>query len=155
MIRTDRLFIVPLSYEELVSRVYSFSGMITNEEEQNNFIEYSLKPMKVSEERQHKWFTIWDAKDSDGNRVLECGFICPPIKKIVEVWYYATKEYMNNGFATEAIKGLIKFATCFDIENVCASIKPDNIASKRVAEKCGMNYLMDNKEMQIYNLNLK
>lgn len=155
MIRTERLLLVPLTYEQLVSRVYARTGMVTNDEEEKNFVEYSLKPMKLAEEKNRNWFTIWDAMDSDGNRVLECGYICPPIQKIVEVWYYATKEFMNKGFATEAVKGLIKFATAFDINHVCASIRPDNIASKRVAEKCGLTYLSDNKEMKIYNLKLK
>lgn len=46
MIRTERLHIVPLNYYELLSYVYSMSGMISNKEEQGNVVEYSLKQMK-------------------------------------------------------------------------------------------------------------
>jgi len=155
MIKTERLHITPLNLSETKCRVYSWTGMVSNQEEEDNFVKYTIQKMEIAPQTHHKWYTIWDAKDSWGNRILECGFICPPVQKIVEVWYYTSKEYMNKGFATEAIKGLIKFATCFDIQNVCASIAKDNVASRRVAEKCGLTYLMNNKEMQVYNLQLK
>lgn len=129
--------------------------MVTNQEEEDNFVRYSIKPMEVAPEKEHFWYTIWDAKDSWGNRILECGFICPPIQKIVEVWCYTTEQFKNKGYGTEALRGLVRFASAFDIENVCASVKPDNYASKKMLEKSGFRYLADNNDMQVYNQSIK
>jgi ribosomal-protein-alanine N-acetyltransferase len=157
LIRTNRLHIVPLSYEELVSRVYSFSGMITNVEEQENFIKYSLIPMKNAPERLHKWFTSWVAY-FEGEEILECGFICPPTEhKVVEVFIYTKKEFQNKGFGTEAINGLVRLSTAYNnINHVCASIAKDNYASQRLFEKCGFKFLQDmNNGMKCYNNQIK
>jgi len=157
MIRTERLHIIPLSYYELLSRVYSYSGMITNDEEQANVIEYSLKPMKEAPEDLQKFYTFWLGY-CEGEEVIEVGFICPPTKdKVVEVFCYTKPEFQNKGFATESINGLVRFATAYDnIHHVCASVAKDNYASQRVFEKCGFKYLQDlvsgNK---VYNLTIK
>lgn len=157
MIRTERLHIIPLSYEQLVSRVYSFSGMVTNKEEQDNFIQYSLKPMKVAEEKNKNWYTSWVAY-CDGQEVLECGFLCPPtVHKVVEVFCYTLPEFQKRGFGTEAIKGLVNFATAFkNIHHVCASVAKDNLPSQKMFLKNGFEYLttMDNG-MKVYNKQIK
>lgn len=157
MIRTERLHIVPLSYEQLVSRVYSYSGMITNDEEQQNVIQYSLKPMSKAPESQHFWYTFW-LGFYNGKEVLECGFLCPPTEhKVVEVFCYTRPEFQKRGFGTEAIKGLVKFATAFkDINYVCASVAKDNIPSQKMFLKNGFEYLTEMKNgMNVYNLTLK
>lgn len=157
MIRTERLHIVPLSYYELLSRVYSCSGMITNKEEQDNVIEYSLKPMKDAPEHLQKWYTFWLAF-FEGEEVLECGFLCPPTEhNVVEVFCYTKPEFQKRGFGTEAIKGLVKFATAFkEIHHVCASVAKDNLPSQKMFLKNGFQYLtqMDNG-MNVYNLTIK
>lgn len=157
MIRTERLHIVPLSYEQLVSRVYGFSGMITNKAEQDNFIEYALKPMKKAPINLHNWYTSWVAY-FNGVEVLECGFICPPTEqKVVEVFCYTKPEFQKRGFGTEAIKGLVKFASSFkNIYHVCASIAKDNLSSQKMFLKNGFKYLADmDNGMQVYNITIK
>ena len=157
MIRTERLHIIPLSYYELVSRVYSFSGMIDSLEHQENFIKFALNPMKEADESQHKWYTSWVAY-FEGQEVLECGFICPPTEhEVVELFIYTKKDFQNKGFATEAINGLVKLSTSYqNIKYVCASIDKENFASQRVFEKCGFYYLQDlNDQMKIYNKQIK
>lgn len=156
MIRTERLHIVPFSYEQLVSRVYSFSGMITNEEEQSNFIKYSLNPMRDAPEKDHKWYTSWAAY-FEGEEVLECGYICPPTEhNVVEVWCYTKPEFQRQGFGTEAIKGLVRFATAFkEVHHVCASVAKGNIASQKMLENNGFYFLQEmNNGMLCYNKQL-
>lgn len=156
MIRTERLHIVPLSYEQLVSRVYSFSGMVSNKEEQDNFIKYSLIPMKNDEERNHKWYTSWVGY-YEGEEVLECGYICPPTEhKVVEVFIYTKKEFQKQGFGTEAVKGLVRFATAFDIKFVCASVAKDNLPSQKLFLKSGFYFLQDmDNGMKCFNQQIK
>jgi len=153
LIRTDRLHIIPLTYEQLVSRVYSFSGMITNEEEQENFIKYALKPMKEAPEKDRFWFTSWVGY-YEGQEVLECGFICPPTEhKVVEVFIYTKPEFQKQGFGTEAVKGLVRLCTAYhNIKYVCASIAKDNIPSQKLFEKSGFYFLQDmDNGMKCYN----
>ena len=157
MIRTERLHIEPINYPELVSRVYSLSGMISNEEEQSNVIEYTLKPMKDKGEREQMFHTFWIAYFK-GEEVLECGFICPPtVHNVVELFCYTRKEFQNKGFGTEAIKGLLRFSEAFeDIKFVCASIDKDNKASQRIFQKNGFDYLADTPQgMMVFNKQIK
>ena len=157
MIRTERLHIRPLNYYELVSRVYSFSGMITNEEEQQNVIEYTLKPMKEAPEEDHKFYTFWIA-EHNGEEVLECGYLCPPtIHNVVEVFCYTRPQYQKQGFGTEAIKGLVRFSEAFDnIKYVCASVAKDNLPSQKMFLKNGFYYLSDAPSgMMVFNKQIK
>jgi len=157
MIKTERLHIVPLSYNELLSRVYSYSGMITNDGEQENFIKYSLTPMKNATESQRKWYTSWVGY-YNGEEVLECGFICPPTEhKVVEVFIYTKPEFQKQGFGTEAVKGLVRLCTAYDnIKYVCASIAKDNIPSQKLFEKSGFYFLQDmDNGMKCYNQIIK
>ena len=58
---------------------------------------------------------------------------------------------MNKGFGTEAIKAMVQFAKDNgDIDFVGASIDTDNLASKRMVEKCGFEYGGIHKEVDIY-----
>ncbi|MCL2883862.1 MAG: GNAT family N-acetyltransferase [Oscillospiraceae bacterium] len=62
----------------------------------------------------------------------------PEINDEVEIGYSVLEEYRNQGYATEAAAAVVKFA--FEQagqEVLCAIVKPENIASRRVIEKLG------------------
>jgi len=151
------LHIVPLNYFELLSRVYSYSGMITNDEEQTNVIEYTLKPMKNAPQWEHRFYTFWIGY-FNGIEILECGYICPPTEHhVVEVWCYTKPEFQRQGFGTEAIKGLVRFSTAFkEIHHVCASVAKDNLPSQKMLEKSGFYFLQEmGNGMLCYNNQIK
>lgn len=157
MIRTERLHIVPLNYYELLSYVYSYSGMVSNDEELNNVVEYSLRPMKEAPEHLKKWYTFWLGY-YEGQEVLQCGFICPPTEhQVVEVFCYTNKEFQKQGFGTEAIKGLVRFSEAFkNIKYVCASVAKDNEPSKKMLKKNDFYYLQDTPSgMMVFNKQIK
>lgn len=157
MIRTERLHIVPLNYYELLSYVYSYSGMVSNDEELNNVVEYSLRPMKEAPEHLKKWYTFWLGY-YEGQEVLQCGFICPPTEhQVVEVFCYTNKEFQKQGFGTEAIKGLVRFSESYDnIKYVCASVAKDNEPSKKMLKKNDFYYLQDTPSgMMVFNKQIK
>jgi len=57
-----------------------------------------------------------------------------------EVGFCLTKKYWNNNYMTEALKEVIKFfIEEVELNVVYAECTSDNIASKRVMEKAGMN----------------
>lgn len=57
-----------------------------------------------------------------------------------EFGYSFRPEFWNNGYATEALKALIKFAYDLGIRDFCASFAIDNPASGKVMEKCGLHF---------------
>jgi len=72
-----------------------------------------------------------------------CGIDKRKEKYLNPVLYYLLKEkYWNNGYATEAANNVLKY--CFNelnIEQIDAGVDKENIASKKVLEKIGMNYI--------------
>lgn len=54
--------------------------------------------------------------------------------------YSFRHEFWNNGYATETLKALIKFAYDLGIRDFCASFAVDNPASGKVMEKCGLHF---------------
>ena len=62
----------------------------------------------------------------------------PELTGEVEIGYGILEEHRNKGYATEAAKAVVQFA--FEQagqEVLCAIVKPENIASRRVIEKLG------------------
>ena len=58
--------------------------------------------------------------------------------KNAEIGYWIGKRYWNKGFATEAVKLMLKFAfEKLKLHRVYASLFEENKASRRVLEKCG------------------
>jgi RimJ/RimL family protein N-acetyltransferase len=59
----------------------------------------------------------------------------------IEIGFILKKPAWGKGYATEACKRLLKFA--FEespLEEIVATIDPENTASRRVLEKCGLVY---------------
>jgi len=61
-----------------------------------------------------------------------------PIDEEFEIGYHIAKDYTNNGYATEAVKSfldyMMKKKNLNKVYGICLS---ENLASKRVMEKCG------------------
>ncbi|HTS87970.1 MAG TPA: GNAT family N-acetyltransferase [Gemmatimonadales bacterium] len=86
------------------------------------------------------WWT-WLAADRATGRVTGAlGFGGPPDPEGAVMIGYATYPGADHrGFATEATAALVAWAlTQPGVTRVCASIPPDNVPARRVAEKVGM-----------------
>ncbi len=58
-----------------------------------------------------------------------------------EVGYTFHPDHWGRGYATEAVRAMIHYLfTDFGVDRVEASLHPDNIASARVIEACGMTF---------------
>ena len=68
-----------------------------------------------------------------------------------EIGFAIGQKYWNKGYTTEAFKAMIDF--CFDIgvHKVVASHIVENVASKRVIEKCGLIYEGRRKDDILYH----
>ena len=69
----------------------------------------------------------------------------------IEVGYAIGKKYWNQGYVTEALDAFIKFLFSLGVHKVMASHFLENVASKRVMEKCGMVYQGIVKEEVYYH----
>ena len=59
-----------------------------------------------------------------------------------EVGFLLDKPFWGKGYATEAALASLKFGfEHFKFDHMIALVHPENMASRRVIEKCGMNYV--------------
>ena len=59
-----------------------------------------------------------------------------------EVGFLLDRAFWGKGYATEAAQASIKFGfDRFELDHIIALVHPDNLASWRVIEKCGMTYI--------------
>ena len=62
-------------------------------------------------------------------------------KKTAEVGYNLAYDYWNNGYATEALGGIINNLFNNGVDRIISKHHIDNPASGRVMEKCGMRFV--------------
>ncbi|MFN8651951.1 MAG: GNAT family N-acetyltransferase [Gemmatimonadales bacterium] len=86
------------------------------------------------------WWTWLTIDKATGKATGASGFGGPPDEEGAVMIGYATYPGANRkGFASEAAEALVQWALQQPgVKRVCASIPPDNIAARRVAEKIGM-----------------
>ena len=76
-----------------------------------------------------------------GRLIGDCGAVWQDVecRMELEIGYHVHRERWGRGFATEAAKAAMEDAFGrFDVERVVSMIRPENVASRRVAEKNGM-----------------
>lgn len=59
----------------------------------------------------------------------------------IEVGYVISPAYQGNGYASEALRAVIEELFRMGYEHIMAGFFEENIASRRVMEKCGMHLL--------------
>ena len=84
-------------------------------------------------------FWVWSATLDDGTAVGSGGFGGRPTEnRRLTVGYGVHEEHRGQGYATELLTLLAEWALARpEIDVVRATIRPDNVASLRVAEKAG------------------
>jgi [ribosomal protein S5]-alanine N-acetyltransferase len=78
---------------------------------------------------------------ASGALIGDCGAVWQEIEgsSELEIAYHVNRERWNQGFATEAATAVIDYAFGeFGVERVVSMIRPENGASRRVAEKNGL-----------------
>ena len=91
--------------------------------------------------REHG-FGLWVLETHDGRFVGDCGLTMQEVEghQEVEVGYHVCVERQNQGFATEAATAVRTFAAEHGVQRLVAIIHPENVPSRRVAEKIGLRY---------------
>ncbi|MEM8806829.1 MAG: GNAT family N-acetyltransferase, partial [Cyanobacteria bacterium P01_G01_bin.38] len=78
----------------------------------------------------------------NGTVIGFCGLVHPNNQPETEIKYALHRRFWGAGLATEAVKGMLKYGRCeFQIPEVIATVASENIASRRVLLKAGMEAL--------------
>ncbi|MCA1444018.1 GNAT family N-acetyltransferase [Ensifer sp. IC4062] len=85
------------------------------------------------------WFQFALERTEDRAVIGDCGLkTFESDIRLAQIGYTIARQYWGQGYATEAVRGLIEYAFGnFPIHRITASVDPRNAASLRVLEKCG------------------
>ncbi|HSK74640.1 MAG TPA: GNAT family N-acetyltransferase [Pyrinomonadaceae bacterium] len=110
-------------------------------------------------------FGLWATVLKENNRFIgRCGLLYQEIEgvKDLELAYLIDRDFWGKGLATEAAGEIMNLGfNRFGFTRIIAVIKPENAASIRVAEKCGLNYereisdFKDFGKVSLYSRSLK
>ena len=83
---------------------------------------------------------LWILEDKEGEFVGDCGLTWQTVDGVeeLEVGYHVLPCRQGEGLASEAAAACLAFAHGLGRRRVIAIIRPDNLASRRVAEKIGL-----------------
>jgi RimJ/RimL family protein N-acetyltransferase len=93
-------------------------------------------------------YGLWVIETHDGEFVGDCGLTWQSVNgaQRLEVGYHVRADMQGRGLATEAAAACRNFARDqLKAPELVAIIHPDNLASRRVAEKLGMTHLEDHR----------
>ena len=125
------------------------SGMIQKWENtcrtrQKKEIDYEyVKELEVLGDDEECCYLIPVFKDSL-ERVGTCSFMISDDKKVYDIAYCVHKNYWGQGYATEIAQGMIDYARSQGAEKVTIFVGQENVASNRVAQKCGGKIVSEN-----------
>ena len=92
--------------------------------------------------QQHPQLGLWATIHKETGRFIgRCGLLTWEINGVsqIEIAYLINKVYWNQGLATEAAQGLLRYGfEKLKLSRMICMMHPDNTASQRVAEKIGM-----------------
>lgn len=94
-------------------------------------------------------YGLWLVETHDGEFVGDCGLTWQNVngRSELEVGYHVRVELQGRGYATEAALACLEYARdVVGAGRLVAIIHPDNMASRRVAERIGMRHLEDDLE---------
>lgn len=134
VVRAEHLTIYPLSDSEI-------ENLIASELDTDMKQAYSemLDGCKQNPE-QRIWYAVWNMQlnDGTGRSVGDLSFKGLNSNGMVEIGYGIKKEYEGQGYMTEAVTAMARWASEQNgVKYVEAETDPDNRASQRVLEKSG------------------
>lgn len=166
IIETNRLILRKITnddYKEIadilqdINVMYAWEKSFSDEEVQN-WINQNLKRY------DNEGYSYFLALNKEDNKVV--GVMGPLIENIedkeyIGVAYILNKNSWGYGYASEGVKACIDYAfNKLDVKKVIAEIRPNNVASLKVAKRLNMKIegsfikIYDNKEMEhlIYSI---
>ncbi|AFM05529.1 acetyltransferase, ribosomal protein N-acetylase [Bernardetia litoralis DSM 6794] len=148
MITTDRLILKPLNYNQLIKHINCNNSLEkelnlntnsrTLSPELREFFEQKLLLNLANSNKNYLYSTLWIAISKVTNQIIGDLSIAgqPNQEGEIEIGYETYKEFQNQGFMTEMIEAIIKWAkTESKIKSIIALTKETNNASCKVLQK--------------------
>jgi RimJ/RimL family protein N-acetyltransferase len=166
MIKTKRLILKPLSYEQLKKYIRLDNSLETelnlNETsrtispELKEALEQAILPNVADTSKNYLFSTLWTVISTQENKMV--GDLCfvgePNTEGDVEIGYGTYEEFRKRGFMTEAVAGIIKWAEKQpNIRSIIASTDKSNIDSYSILER--NNFIKSGETETLYNWRLK
>jgi len=146
-IRTQHLSLVPLrpGDAEILYRIYNVDGVL------RYFPNTTPPPLEkvqrfVADQQAH-WekhgYGNWGILPEGEHEIIGwAGLWYLPELDETEMGYLLDCPFWGKGYATEAARASLRFGfEHFNLDHIIALVHPDNLASRRVVEKCGMTYV--------------
>ncbi len=148
MIETERLRLVPLTYDQLLMYVRADHSLekelLLNASSRiispdlKEALECMILPKVADPKKNYLYTTLWTLISKAENIMV--GDLCfygePDAKGEIEIGYGTYDEFQGKGYMTEAVGGMIEWAKAQPkIRSIIADSTKDNKASLRVLEK--------------------
>ena len=92
----------------------------------------------LTQHASSRWGMYYIVRTADAQLVGNCGFKGEPRNHAVELGYSIASEHQRNGYASEAVRGLVRFAFSDPVlHRVLAETLPELTPSIGVLRKCG------------------
>lgn len=167
MIETERLYIQPLTYDQLVKYIAADNSLEaelnlnptsrTISPELKEAFEQTILPNVTDQTKNYLFSTLWTAISKTENKMI--GDICfigePNAEGEVEIGYGTYKEFWGNGYMTEIVKGIVDWAkTQSRVKSIIASTDKTNTGSFKVLEKNGFIKIDETETGLTYQLKI-
>ena len=147
-LETERLFIFPLTYDQLILYLQAKG---TLEEELNlnkgnqiipqellDAFHETILPSVADAEKNYQYSTLWTMVSKELNQMV--GDLCfkggPNARGEIEIGYGTHDEFQGKGYMTEAIGAISAWAfTQLDVKTILAETDHANLASHRTLDK--------------------
>ncbi|PJE48181.1 MAG: N-acetyltransferase [Sediminibacterium sp.] len=167
MLKTKRLIIIPLTYNQLVKYV-KCDGTLEKEfnlnpnsriisDELKEALENTILPNVADTTKNYLFSTLWTAISIAENSMV--GDLCivgePNKLGEIEIGYGTYEEYQGKGYMTEIVGGIIEWAkTQASVKSIIASTLKTNLASFKVLEKNKFIKIKENQLLLNWKLEL-
>ena len=148
MIETGRLILKPLTYDQLLKYIKADHSLEkelnlnntsrTISPELKEALEQTILPNVADTNKNYLYSTLWTIISKGENKMV--GDLCivgePNEEGEIEIGYGTYEEYQGNGFMTEAVGGMIRWAVDqAQVKTIIASTDINNVASFTVLVK--------------------
>jgi len=168
MIETTRLFIRPLTYDQLVKYIkcdHSLEAELNLNEtsrtispELKEALEQTILPNVADKTKDYLYSTLWTGISKAENKMI--GDLCivgePNSKGEIEIGYGTYDEFQGKGFMTEIVGGIIEWAKeQIIVHAITASTDKTNTASFKVLEKNNFTKIGETETLFHWKLQIK
>lgn len=165
MIETERLIMLPLTYEQLLKYIKADNSLETElglhktsrtiSPELQEALEQTILPNVADTTKNYLFSALWAAISKTDNQMV--GDLCivgePNAAGEIEIGYGTGEAFRNKGFMTEAVSGIIQWAfNQPNVRSIVASTEKTNIASYTVLVK--NNFTLDKETDALFKWKL-